>query len=270
MFVLISVVLSIAVLAVMLYFSKKRQSTLERKFETLVLLRQVMLLSRKHRSATHLALTKEVTDSELEEIEALYEQMVDITNGLVANAPFDNKPMYRIFQLKLKGMHKEWQDRTVIRNQVIHGKTIRHCMFLMDEVAIAWLIESEREDLSDEYHMNWQQILDSMEVLTQLRLCIPEIDTIDGRLRVKYYCDKTRRKLNQLSIISPLSVASPASSAAMRDLTEIAISEELDWTEEALYELTSDVSAVISQVYDQVLSDMTETLYLPLPRVAIA
>lgn len=60
------------------------------------------------------------------------------------------------------------------KNQRLHGKLIRHCMYLMDDVVLAWLAESGREELSDEYHMNWQQIFDAMETLTQLRLCIDD------------------------------------------------------------------------------------------------
>jgi hypothetical protein len=89
-------------------------------------------------------------------------------------------------------------------------------------------------------------------------------------MRVKYYCDKTRRKLSQLSLISPLSVASPLSSKAMHTLTELNANNELEMTSDELYQLTTDVSLVISQVYDQMLSDMTESLYLPLPKVAFS
>lgn len=268
MFVLLSLIVSILVLVTLFYFSKQRSTGLERKFEILVLLRQLLILSRQHRSITHQALTSQNYGMHQNKLADIYDTMMERSNQLVANAQFENKPMYRILQLKLKKLHKEWDQRSVARNQVIHGKTIRHCMFLMDEIAIAWLIESGREDISDEYHMNWQQVLDSMEVLTQLRISIQDRHYPEGILRVKYYCDKTRRKLNQLSLISPLSVASPISSKAMHTLTEINASGEIDMSNEELYQLTTDISLVISQVYDQMLSDMTESLYQPLPKVA--
>ena len=270
MFVLFSIIISFVVLATLFYFSKKRHSGLERKFEILILLRQLLLLCRQHRAITHQALTSHHFDIHQSQLEENYDAMMERSNELIASAQFENKPMYRILQLKLKKLHKEWDQRTVARNQVIHGKTIRHCMFLMDEIAIAWLIESGREDISDEYHMNWQQVLDSMEVLTQLRISIQDLHYPEGMLRVKYYCDKTRRKLNQLSLISPLSIASPISSKAMHALSEINASDEILMTNEELYQLTTDISLIISQVYDQMLSDMTESLYQPLPKVALA
>lgn len=270
MFVLFSIIVSFVVLATLFYFSKKRHSGLERKFEILILLRQLLLLCRQHRAITHQALTNHHFDIHQSQLEESYDAMMERSNELIASAQFENKPMYRILQLKLKKLHKEWDQRTVARNQVIHGKTIRHCMFLMDEIAIAWLIESGREDISDEYHMNWQQVLDSMEVLTQLRISIQDLHYPEGMLRVKYYCDKTRRKLNQLSLISPLSIASPISSKAMHSLSEINASDDILMTNEELYQLTTDISLIISQVYDQMLSDMTESLYQPLPKVALA
>lgn len=270
MFVLFSLVISFIILATLFYYSKKRNSSLERKFEILVLLRKILLLSRQHRAITHQALSNQNYQHLQHTLADNYDDLMEQSNSLIATAQFENKPMYRILQLKLIALHQEWQHRTVARNQIIHGKTIRHCMFLMDEIAIAWLIESGREDISDEYHMNWQQVLDSMETLTQLRISIQDIDDPEGLMRVKFYCDKTRRKLSQLSLISPLSVASPLSSKAMHTLTELNANHEFEMTSDELYQLTTDVSLVISQVYDQMLSDMTESLYLPLPKVAFS
>ncbi|NIY82217.1 hypothetical protein [Vibrio hepatarius] len=270
MFVLISISISLIILAGLFHFSKQRQSSLKRKYEILVLLRQLLLLSRQHRSITHLILSKTDKFDMTPQLEETYDSMMAKSSELIAIAHFENKPMYRILQLKLKSLNKDWQNNSVARNQVVHGKTIRHCLFLMDEIAIAWLIESGREDLSDEYHLNWQQVLDSMEVLTQLRIAIQDCHYPEGMLRVKYYCEKMKRKLNQMSIISPLALASPVSSKSMHMLTEIGSCNEITMEVRELYLLTTDISLIISQVYDQMLSDMTESLYQPLPRVAFS
>ncbi len=269
MFVLISFVLSLVILALFFYFSQEKRGNLERKFETLVLLRQVLLLSRQHRAIAHQALTTHQMTNEHQQLSDIYDSMVMRSNELIAQAPFENRPMYRILQLKLKSLHNEWDRRTVARSQVTHGKVIRHCMFLMDEIAIGWLIETGREDISHEYHMNWQQVLDSMEVLTQLRISIQELHYPDGILRVKYYCTKTRGKLNQLSIIRPLMMASPTSLRCMSALSDIPTQEVSEMTEDELYQLTSDISLIICDVYDKILSDMTECLYQPLPKLAL-
>ncbi len=267
MFVVISVGLSLLVLAALFYFSRKRQTALSHRFETLVLLRELLLLSRKHRAATHYALAHKLSSDSIRKVNEIYDNILEVSELLQSHVSFDSRPMYRIYHLKLIAMHSDWQNRTLVRNQSIHGKTIRHSMFLMDEVMIIWLIQSEREDMSREYHMNWQQILDCMEILTKLRMCIPDMEKPDEYLRFKFYASQTHRKLNQLSMICPISSGSPVCTRAMHALTEIASSNEATQPADSMYELTSDISSVVSQVYDQVLSDITRSLYQPLPDI---
>ncbi|MGO2320580.1 MAG: hypothetical protein ACTH6O_16705 [Vibrio toranzoniae] len=267
MFVVISVGLSLLVLAALFHFSRKRQTALSHRFETLVLLRELLLLSRKHRAATHYALAHKLSSDSIRKVNEIYDNILEVSELLQSHVSFDSRPMYRIYHLKLIAMHSDWQNRTLVRNQSIHGKTIRHSMFLMDEVMIIWLIQSEREDMSREYHMNWQQILDCMEILTKLRMCIPDMEKPDEYLRFKFYASQTHRKLNQLSMICPISSGSPVCTRAMHALTEIASSNEATRPADSMYELTSDISSVVSQVYDQVLSDITRSLYQPLPDI---
>ncbi len=267
MFVVISVGLSLLVLAALFHFSRKRQTALSHRFETLVLLRELLLLSRKHRAATHYALARKLSSDSIRKVNEIYDNILEVSELLQSHVSFDSRPMYRIYHLKLIAMHSDWQNRTLVRNQSIHGKTIRHSMFLMDEVMIIWLIQSEREDMSREYHMNWQQILDCMEILTKLRMCIPDMEKPDEYLRFKFYASQTHRKLNQLSMICPISSGSPVCTRAMHALTEIASSNEATQPADSMYELTSDISSVVSQVYDQVLSDITRSLYQPLPDI---
>jgi hypothetical protein len=272
MLVVISVGLSLLVLAALFHFSKKRQTALSHRFETLVLLRQLLLLSRKHRAATHYALAYQLTSDSIRKVNQIYDNILEVSELLQSHVSFNSRPMYRIYHLKLIAMHNDWQNRSLVRNQSIHGKTIRHSMFLMDEVMIIWLIQSEREDMSREYHMNWQQILDCMEILTKLRMAIPGIEKSNAEIheeyaRFKFYASQTHRKLNQLSIICPISSGSPVCTRAMHALAEIASSNELTQPTDSLYELTSDISSVVSQVYDQVLSDITRNLYQPLPDI---
>lgn len=267
MFVLISLVLSLAVLAVFIHLSQTQRGNLERKFEILILLRQILLLTRQHRAITHQTLSTHQRSAGQAKLGKIYDAMVVHSNKLIAQAPFENRPIYRVLQLKLKSLHADWDKQTIARNQVTHGKVVRHCMFLMDEIAIAWLIDAGREEVTDEYHLHWQQVLDSMEVLTQLRISIQELHYPEGPLRIKYYCTKTMGKLNQLSVIRPLMMASPTCLRCMSLLKGIGEQEHLELTEEELYRLTSDISLLICDVYDKILSDMTESLYQPLPQL---
>jgi len=268
MFILISILLSCCILFSLMYLSKQRETTFTRRYEVVVVLREILFLIRQCRSKTHSSITlKNDLSGEVISINA---QLTEKSNQLIAIAPFEHKATYRVFQLMLRSLTKGWQERSIARNQMIHGKTIRHCLFLIDEIIITWLVEAGREDLSAEYHQNWQQVADSMEVLTQLRISIQDIHSIEGFERSKYYCNKMRKKINQLSIISPLTLTSPACSSALETLEELINHSNYERDIDSLYHLTSDISLNIARVYDHVLSDLTEQLYVPLPKVSFA
>ena len=269
MFVLISILLSLCILIALFQVSQHRQSVQQRKLDILILLRQILLLCRQHRSLTHQSITLPTLNNQHHAIKDLDHQLVQISNQLIAVAHFDNKPVYRIFQQSLNKLRHDWQERSPARNQIIHGKAIRHCMFLMDDIVIAWLAESGRDELTEEYHMNWQIILDGMEILTQLRIAIENIHQPKGLQCVQGYCEKMKRKLNQLSLICPISLASPHSTQCVNELIQIIENKHKKIKSEHLYQLTTDLSLVLSQVYDQVLSDITQHLYLPLPELRL-
>jgi len=268
MFVVISILISLAILGFMLYLAKQRESTLQRKYELLIELRQVLYLCRQHRSATHHSLM--FGENRETELGNLHQLLQEKTTNLITIAHLDSKPMYRVLQLKLNALMKEWEQRSISRNQVIHGKAIRHCMFLMDEVMLAWLVEVNREDLSDEYHMNWQQVIDTMDALTQLRICIEDMGSQEGRSRLMHYSDTVCRKLNQLALINSLVISSPDCSRAMQLLGEVNENLNIELDAEEMYQLTADVSLTVAHVYDKMLSDLTESLYIPLPKLLAA
>lgn len=264
MFVLLSMIISLAILGLMFFYSKQRESSSQRKYDLIVDLRQLLALCRQHRSATHHALMFD--EDRHNELNELQQALMNQSQHLIGIAHFDNKPMYRILQRKLESLTSEWQGRSVARNQIVHGKAIRHCMFLLDEVMLAWLVESGREALSDEYHINWQQIIDAMDALTQMRICIEELDTMEGQRRFTHYVATVQRKINQLSIISTLTTDAPACTQALEKLANWQETRQA-LTSQDLYAISSALSLTIAQVYDHMLSELLESLYQPLPKL---
>lgn len=266
MFVLISTLLSIAILAGIYHLSSKREQQHARKYQLLTLLRDVVHLLRRHRAATHYSLQFQQNNEQ--ELEVLHNDLTNKLHLLVETSRFENKPMYRVLQIKVGKLLEQWNNHSVARNQMEHGKLIRHCLFLMDEVTIAWLAVEQRDDLHNEYHMNWQNIMDSLETLTQLRISIQDLGEQGGNERFKNYASVMTRKLNQLAVIAPLSIVSPASTRSIQTLNNYVTGSHVDLTEAELYGVTSDLSLTIFNTYDHVLSDIVEALYLPLPKLS--
>ncbi|EMN7237356.1 hypothetical protein WB855_002259 [Vibrio parahaemolyticus] len=268
MFVLISTLLSVAILAGIYHLSTKREQQHARKYQLLTLLRDVVNLLRRHRAITHYSLQSQQNYER--EIEEIHHALNNKLHLLLETSRFENKPMYRVLQIKVSKLLKQWQENSIARNQMEHGKLIRHCLFLMDEVTIAWLAVEQRDELHDEYHMNWQTIIDSLETLTQLRISIQDLNEQGGSVRVKNYASVMTRKLNQLAVIAPLTIAAPISVRSTQALNDYVEGKHTGLTEEELYGITSDLSLTIFNTYDHVLSDIVETLYLPLPRLSLA
>ncbi len=268
MFVIIATLVSATVIASLYYFSQKREAGLSHKYQLLVALRALVHLCRQHRTATHFSLQYE--EDRRSQIASLQHAMDEKSEQLIDIAPFDKKNLYRVLQTKLQGLISHWPELSVARNQMLHGKIIRHCLFLMDEVTMSWLSETENEELRDDYHHNWHIVVDSLEALTQLRMNIPYMLETDGSERIRHYSEVLLRKLNQMALISPLSIASPASTKAITRLSEYIDSDKMQLSSQELYTITADISLTIFHVYDQVLSDMMENLYMPLPKLSVA
>lgn len=56
----------------------------------------------------------------------------------------------------------------------------------------------------------------------------------------------------------------------MRQLNEITDSSGLMPESHELYQLSTELSATIAQVYDHMLNDLVESLYHPLPQLVVA
>ncbi|HGS4740290.1 TPA: hypothetical protein ACMDSS_002066 [Vibrio parahaemolyticus] len=268
MFVLISTLLSVAILAGIYHLSTRREQQHARKYQLLTLLRDVVHLLRRHRALTHHSLQSQQNYEQ--EIVEIHHELNNKLHLLLETSRFENKPMYRVLQIKVSKLLEQWQENNIARNQIEHGKLIRHCLFLMDEVTIAWLAVEHRDELHDEYHMNWQIIMDSLETLTQLRVSIQNLGEQGGKIRVKNYASVMARKLSQLAVIAPLSISAPIAVRSTQALKDYVEGNDTGLVEEELYAITSDLSLTIFNTYDHVLSDIVETLYLPLPRLSLA
>ncbi len=146
---------------------------------------------------------------------------------------------------------------------------LRHTLFLVDETTVAWLAESERDELIDEYHCHWQVIIENLDALTQLRIAIQDLHQPQGRERFAHCAQRMVRRLNQLTLLSPYHIAAPASVEVIRELEMYANLQQEKLNKVNAYELTSLISATIFRCYDEMLDEMIESLYLPLPRLAL-
>ncbi|MFA0441672.1 hypothetical protein BCU70_12435 [Vibrio sp. 10N.286.49.C2] len=268
MFILVSVIISLGILFVMYRYSRQQQHKLERRYQLIVHLRDLVNLIRQHRSITHFALMSPYKKNrQIDKVE----QEIDLhCQDLIQLAHFNNKPMYRVLHNNIALLIRSWKRSNVNKNQMIHGKMVRHTLLLIDELIVAWLVDLEQEELELTYSEIWHGVIDCLDCLTQFRMCIQNSDTTMGKQQLLHYCHVMQRKMNRLSVKRSCAVVRvPMRSAAMNTIDDMLAHPEKPIDKEAMYQLSSTLSDNIFQTYDECIGELAETLYLPLPKTAV-
>ncbi|MCL9774568.1 hypothetical protein [Vibrio methylphosphonaticus] len=268
MFVLISTLISLCIIAIIYRYSYRHNHKLERRYQLIVHLRDLVNLVQRHRSGSHYSLAFD--QKKIKQLRKV-EQAIEVhCLALVQLSHINNKPMYRVLHNNLALMMRSWKHSSVNKNQVVHGKMVRHLLLLIDDLMVAWLIDLEKEELEKDYSARWHGVIDCLDCLTQLRMCIQKSDTTLGRQQLLHYCQLMHKKLHRLSVAHSHSLAPlPIYSAAMQDLDAVLASSMEIIDKENMYQLSSAVSDSILNIYDELIGELAETLYQPLPKLAV-
>ncbi len=267
MFVMLSTIIALVCLIGLYLYAKQRDRHYDRKYQLIVLLRELIELIRQHRHLTHQQLSNVAKPHTERRIQLTEAKLHDCSHLILRVASIDNKPMYRILQRRIESLSAEWALTTVARNQVQHGTLVRHILYLMDEVILAWLAQAEQDDLYNRYHKGWHCVLDSVDALTQLRLSIQTLDVPGGQDRFLHFSGVLQTKLSQLAAISPFSGSVAAMSPTLAQLDHLSPSQLKPQCSDELYQLSSEISLKIFHSYDALISDTVEQIYRPLPSV---
>ncbi|MDP5253712.1 MULTISPECIES: hypothetical protein [unclassified Vibrio] len=265
MFIMISISLSLLFLVGLYLLSQQRDALYSRHYELLMGLRELISHCREHRQLTHYAL--QFDDYRPEDL-ALVAQQMDVTcEHLVDTAPVETRAMFRILQIKIHDITRDWSRFSLAKNQMRHGEAIRQCLFLLDDMLVTWLRKMDRDDLTYDYHRHWHVIVDSLDALTQMRIAIE--DNQPQRLRERG--EVLIRRLHQLSLISKVSSRSPSSGQVIKQLEELCESTQhlLDADARALYQLTTALSLTIFTTYDNLVADVISQFDSPLPTLTM-
>lgn len=269
MFIVFSASLcALLIVSLLLKYGRKVRLS-DRKYQLICELRNLIELLREHRTLSHTHLC--ICDIAPYQFKELEHRILDSINGLLIHADMEKKPMLRLLRKQVQLLLNNWPEMTANRNQMSHGKSIRVCLYIIDELTLGWLIESEKLDLSERYSGQWNHIIDSLDALTRFQIAYSDYQ--DGNpealSRVELRARLLRRKLSQLGLIAPLSVSAPSSASTVRWLDELIERpgglQQIN-NQETLVQCEA-LSLVIFRVYDQMLLDVGEELSHPLPEL---
>lgn len=262
MFITISLLLIVAIISSLFYFNIVREKSHQYRYNLINQLRKLTYFTRQHRALTHAHLAASAYSVQM--LKQTNVSIVEILQNLKISAGADTGPEIRVLYEKTQAVLVNWTEFNVAKNQLEHGKLIRQMMFLTDEVMIEWLIDTHHDEIAEEYHHRWQKILDTLESLTRFRISIQDIDSPLGQQRFRHHAVMLSRRMNQLSLICPLTMADNDQSGVIQILKRWESEATVVESPERLYQLSLEASYLIFNVYDQILSETCEEIYLPL------
>lgn len=222
----------------------------------------------EHRKVTHTHLCFEAVPSA--HTQALEQNIIKSIDILLDKSPVGQRPMFRLLKKQVDELLSSWQEISPERSQMKHGKAIRVTLYLIDDIVFNWLIEHNHLESSARYSTQWHNILDTLEALTQFRMVASNWTADNSHDLLLTKAQVLHRRINRLSLISPLGVAAPSTQQATQLLTELIATggaiESLDQQE--IYNMTTDLSFSIFRVYDQMLIDILARFDQPAPKIS--
>ncbi|MGF1698878.1 hypothetical protein L4D09_00975 [Photobacterium makurazakiensis] len=273
-YLIISIIITITIISAWVYHVRLQRHQLNSRFNQIIGLRQLIHLLRFHRRQTHHQLCN-APHAHLYQ-PALAESMAiqSLIRSLLSQAEHNNKPMYRLLMQQISKLLDEWPHYSIQRNQTIHGKTIRHVLYLIDDTITQTLIAADKDTIFKQYQSVWPITLNAIDSLSRFRYTIhyysnhSDKDIMERELNL--HLKILHRRLKQIAI-------------PYTEVIELQILEELTAqfnqidlrhpetikVESELYLFSLQVSDVLFQFYDHVLSEIGRELSIKMPAVTM-
>ncbi|WP_299013789.1 hypothetical protein [uncultured Photobacterium sp.] len=271
MLVLLLSILLVAGICFYRYRCKQNNSRLQKQFNQVIGLRQLIHLLRFHRRQTHQLLSNLQVSAQdkmsLNESQAIQALM----RTLINQAELAHKPMYRILMKRITLLLGEWPRYSLQRNQMSHGKAIRHVMYLIDDTITQGLLYAEKDPQFKHYQTIWPIVLNVIDSLSRFRYAIenyrPERVSAHQRELVLHASIIHRRldQINQLSHHAPPTLALDKLRAEF-DLIPLQ-DKNLSQNKELLYQYSLKLSDTIYLLFDMVLIGIAEEISVNLPPI---
>jgi len=251
---------------------KQSYALLQNRFNQIIGLRQIIHLLRFHRRQSHESLSHISMDCQKNK--TLNESMAiqNLMRTLINQAEHTHKPMYRILMKRITTLLDEWPRYSLQRNQAIHGKAIRHVLYLIDDTITQSLLAADKEPLFKRYQSTWPVTLNTIDSLSRFRHTINNFapDSIAMKHELRLHTQILHRRLNQMSI----NTREPVSPIIIESLFEQFNSIDLDnpdhtQTKAELYQFSLQVSDTLFNLFDLVLNDIANDISIRLPELPI-
>ncbi|OAN18374.1 hypothetical protein A3K86_05640 [Photobacterium jeanii] len=245
---------------------RKSQHYLQQRFNQVIGLRQLIDLFRFHRRRTHQALLRPSEDNARPLAES--QAIANMVKTLLNQADRHHKPMYRILNQRSDLLLREWRHYSIQRNQVVHGKMIRHVLYLIDDTITQSLLNNDKASQFQHYQTIWPIILNALDTLSRYRYTIEnsQLGSSASYRELDNHASTFYRRLEQIN----LQLKQPAPALCIDTLRQqlAVVPDDQDGIikyKQQLYQYSLTLSDTLYLLFDHVLQDIADELKIHLP-----
>ncbi|GAD90303.1 hypothetical protein VHA01S_039_00230 [Vibrio halioticoli NBRC 102217] len=215
---------------------------------------------RQHRSYLYEKVVGDKIDAK--RISNVKERLNKISNDILDYSYLGSRTERRILSRRLDELSQNSEQLSFAKQLVAHGQVIRLLMFCCDS-AVLRSINTEDENLK-EYNSQWQSLLDTVDALTQYRICISSV--IEHGLRnPKLLLGRANNLLRKIQRYQDLTSNTEHNLAKVAAQLENSINTATNKTSVStslMYQDTKDISHELITLYKQIVYGQLNKNYL--------
>lgn len=249
--------------------TQKNHHFLQKRFNQIIGLRQLIHLLRFHRRQSHQILNQQENLTQTAHAESMAIQ--SLMSSLINHADTSSKPMYRILQTRLTTLLNDWPKYSLLRNQSSHGKAIRHVLYLIDDALTQSLLAADKKCIFDQYQTVWPVTLNAIDSLSRFRYTIHNYTTDSSAMEKELllHAQILKRRLNQMVLSNDRAIPPLLVESLFAQFNEIDLkNSNRQQTKKKLYAFSLQVSDMLFNLFDNVLADIANDVSVKLPNLS--
>ncbi len=271
MWLIIAAVISLLTIGYITWKTKKNNTQLQLQFDQIIQLRQLIQFIRYHRRYCHQKIVSNKTNNKINEsVKNQRHTLKQTLSILIHQADTNHKPMFRILRQEIQRLFTDYPHYSLQRSQAVHGRIIRHIMYLIDDVISSSLLTAEKDTTFEHYQAAWPVTLNALDNLNRFRWTIEHYpsDSKSYARELEMHVKMIQRRLGQISMISQQTPPIWPIEKLLQKFQEIQFNnQDENKLKEELYLYSIQISDTIFQFFDLIINDIADDLAITVPNI---
>lgn len=271
MWLIIAAIISLLTIGYITWKTKKNNAQLQLQFDQIMQLRQLIQFIRYHRRYCHQKIVNNNKSNNFHEsVKNKRHTLKQTLSMLIHQADTNHKPMFRILRQEIQRLFADYHSYSLQRSQAVHGRIIRHIMYLIDDVISSSLLTAEKDATFEHYQAAWPVTLNALDNLNRFRWTIEHypLESKSYTRELEMHVKMIQRRLGQISMISQQTPPVWPIEKLMQNFLEIKFNnQDKNKLKEDLYLYSIQISDTIFQFFDLIINDIADDLPITIPNI---